>query len=60
MQTWFGFIVSTTVIAGFYVLLTFMAKKLLESLAIVESIVINAGIIATGKFYKLKYKINWI
>lgn len=51
MQTWFGFIVSATVIAGFYVVLTFVAKKLLESLAVVESIVIiNAGIIATGNF----------
>ena len=48
MQTWFGFIVCATVISGFYVILTYMAKKLLESLAVVERIVINAGIISHG------------
>jgi hypothetical protein len=51
MQTWFGFIVCATVISGFYVILTYMAKKLLESLAVVERIVINAGIISHGNLY---------
>ncbi|XP_046461748.1 glutamate receptor ionotropic, delta-2-like [Daphnia pulex] len=46
--TWFGFIICATVIAGFYLILTFMAKKLLESLALVERIAANARVVANG------------